>query len=393
MFLYLLTRFGAGIMSYGGSIQMGVSVMKTFNSLDQDKNNLLSAEEIKEWVEALDIDFASLDADSSGEISEPEFKGSVFPMAEDENSSVTVEGNRALGTLDSVQWHFDMLGEKQVNMSGHGGGILLLSISSSRSKSSLVMLSGSYVVKNVAGVGGGIAHANALEPGQTAAQTPVTGHMLAAGDVVIAGNTAVMNENSFNMKSLVQEFMIEGGDERVPWGDGGGLWSLDFKATLLSGVSFRDNHAHYGGGICLKRSSTVLISRAIFSGNTAESNGGALSAFQGSTITAEGSHFAQNSAGVYGGAIASEVDSSAMLRLCTLQSNSAQNGGGLVSLEGSRMTIERCRALDNTAEVDGGGKQNGKAPDVGIVMTYDIDMSKMQVHWLQGNRPSTSGLP
>ena len=51
-------------MSYGGSIQMGVSVMKTFNSLDQDRNNLLCAEEIKEWVEALDIDFASLDADS-----------------------------------------------------------------------------------------------------------------------------------------------------------------------------------------------------------------------------------------------------------------------------------------------------------------------------------------
>lgn len=360
-------------MAYGGSVQMGASVIGTFQALDEDQNDHLSEAEIQDWLAALDINYASLDADGSGGISADEFSSSVFPITEDANANVTLEGNRALGVLDSAQWHFDILGERRVNMSGHGGGILLLSILTYKRKASLVMLSGTHIVNNAAGVGGGIAHACAQDPGQSTQQDPIIGRMVAAGDVVVAENTAVMNDGAYNMKSLIQDFKIEGGDSRVPWGDGGGLWSLDFKAWLLSGVSFRDNHANFGGAVCLRRNSALLLSRATFSGNSAESNGGALSAFQGSVITAEGARFAGNSAGVYGGAIATEVDSNAILRICILHSNSAHDGGGLVGLEESQVSIERCRAVGNIAKVEGGGKHICKAPDILSQMNDERD--------------------
>jgi predicted outer membrane repeat protein len=194
------------------------------------------------------------------------------------------------------------------------------------------------------------------DPGVQVAIKTLPGYMLAAGDVSIAGNIAVAYEDAINMKSLVQTFKIEGGDTRKPWGDGGGMWSIDdFKATLLAGVTFQGNRANHGGAVCLRSSSTLSVSYSTFSGNTAENNGGALSAFEGSVIAAGDSMFSLNSAGAYGGAIAAEEYSSAAVRHCTLRQNSASYGGGLASLEQSQMALEHCRAVDNTANVDGGG--------------------------------------
>ena len=280
------------------------------------------------------------------------------------DTRVEIKNNRASGTLGiSPAGWIEKLGHASfefntVNVSGHGGGILLYSTTKSGhsrdASSELVLLSGTSIQGNIAGLGGGIAMATEFPSGLVFSPS---GQVTAAGDVTLADNYAVLNDNAINMKVLLPTFTIDGGDFDTPWGDGGGIWALDSASvSLLSGIIIRGNHAQNGGAICLRRSSLLTTLAAQFDQNMASVNGGAISAVQDSIVSADSTRFFGNWANNSGGALAGELGSRVNLMNCVLQQNHAlSSGGGLASADDASISLISCNVVGNTAQNDGGG--------------------------------------
>ena len=299
--------------------------------------------------------------------------GSSVKMGASSNDlRVVIRDNRALGDLDISRSDWikkipQILASKstRVFFAGQGGGILVLSTTDLNNpglhwKAHLKILGGVSIMDNVAGNGGGVALATAM---------PVYEHspksvMIASGDVLIAGNTAVRDEFRMNHKVVLSSFKIAGGEAGVPFGDGGGVWALDSSTvSLMDGVVVRGNHAeNTGGGACVHLSASMVMNGAMFVGNNAVGDGGAVSVLLGvvgfhraSSVVAQRAKFSHNTAGGSGGAIATDFDSAVTLQDCVLEQNSASSGGGLASMVDSSISLMACHVSSNQARKDGGG--------------------------------------
>jgi len=133
-------------------------------------------------------------------------------------------------------------------------------------------------------------------------------------------------------------------------GDFGG--AIDSAGTLtISNSTFSGNSAQTAGGAIVNRGGTLTISTSTFSGNSAPSGGGAIANLDG-TLTISNSTFSDNSSGG-GGAIFN--GGTLTISNSTFTGNSAQFGGAINNFGGT-LTISNSTFSGNSAtNGDGGG--------------------------------------
>ena len=163
---------------------------------------------------------------------------------------------------------------------------------------------------------------------------------------------------------------------------GGGAILNRGELTIRGGsVSF--NHAGFGGAIYHAAiSSTLTITGASFSYNTAETAGGALYLHGPATLAEVAVQ--NNEAAVAGGGI---LHSSAPLGLrdSTVRLNRADQGGGLAvyaATNSSSVVVAGSTFISNTAVVAGGGLLN--VADNGYTATMDVDTSVLSWNVVTG---------
>jgi len=123
-------------------------------------------------------------------------------------------------------------------------------------------------------------------------------------------------------------------------GVGAGIYATNTKLTL-DDVAFINNSATYGGAICTYYTD-LNITNAIFEGNTAETDGGAIWNYGSSKkVTGEefsitNTEFVNNTAQISGGAIyLKSTANPATIDSSTFESNSAVYGGALYQISGN----------------------------------------------------------
>lgn len=156
------------------------------------------------------------------------------------------------------------------------------------------------------------------------------------------GDTLTLNSVNF----------VNGGGRSSAAANGGAIYNQGAILTV-NGGTFSDNHSdEYGGAIYTDSSgSSITVSNAYFTGNTAE-YGGAIENGDSSTATISNSTFSRNSAlgGHYGGAI--ENDGSANVTASLFLGNTARYGGGIEN--GGDLTTA-ANTLDGNFAYEGGG--------------------------------------
>ncbi len=139
---------------------------------------------------------------------------------------------------------------------------------------------------------------------------------------------------------------------------GGALYFTGGKGTL-SNVTFENNASTVknGGAICAYSESNVELENAIFRGNSAANNGGAIYVNK-SELKVNGATFTENeSSGVeYGGGALYFTGSKGTLSEVTFENNSSNsmNGGAICAYSNSTLEIEVATFNGNTAKESGG---------------------------------------
>ncbi|MEI6270852.1 MAG: hypothetical protein WCP38_00660 [Chloroflexota bacterium] len=145
------------------------------------------------------------------------------------------------------------------------------------------------------------------------------------------------------------------------WGDGGAIgigdeveadlhiWDSNFESNTASDV---------GGAIYFCGTNGVVdILRSEFVGNTADHEGGAVSAYNcgdlASELTVTDSTFRENSSAYWGGALSSGMDDS-ILSFNEFSSNSSRNGGALDLFGDESIELSRNTFRSNSASFMGG---------------------------------------
>jgi len=135
-------------------------------------------------------------------------------------------------------------------------------------------------------------------------------------------------------------------------GRGGGICCWDDSAPTISNSSFEENHAIQGGALYIF-DGLPLISNCLFTGNTCETNGGAVASWSVSDATFTNCDFTLNDAGSMGGAMFSSGNCDMILDDCTFWENNSYNGGALRLVYGSHYQITDCGFYDNTGSYGG----------------------------------------
>jgi uncharacterized repeat protein (TIGR01451 family) len=141
-------------------------------------------------------------------------------------------------------------------------------------------------------------------------------------------------------------------DNTAPSGDYGGAIYADTDSTVsLTGATFENNGAYYGGGIYDNSNHLMSISKSSFSSdNTGDDYGGAIATFGGTTggLNITSSTFTANSADD-GGAIYWESNTSVTVTHSTFNGNGMEYGGAIFDDGSSSMTLDYDSFLNNTA--------------------------------------------
>ena len=133
--------------------------------------------------------------------------------------------------------------------------------------------------------------------------------------------------------------------------NGGGLYLHQNAILNLSLNTFNDNSASFGGALAIRRS-IIKLTNNNFTGNIAQSYGGAIFCFSDSTLEVLRSHRLKNNTAQYGGGIAA-LESQVMLAGDLLiANNSARFGGGLY-VDHSHVS-GYANFTNNSANEDGG---------------------------------------
>ncbi len=150
---------------------------------------------------------------------------------------------------------------------------------------------------------------------------------------------------------------------------GGAIFAQQRFSIETDGCIFENNTASYGGAISAglkkaKDASPIAIRSTVFTGNSAETDGGALYITTNCVFSAEDCRFEWNSALYGGGASLAGLTRSISLTGCAFFDNAAQaNGGGLYMTSCAGSLLTGCAFTKNTA-FSGGGAAVNKNTDI-----------------------------
>ncbi len=138
-------------------------------------------------------------------------------------------------------------------------------------------------------------------------------------------------------------------------GNGGGMCNWISCWPKLTNCMFVHNAANSNGGGMNNEESSPHLRDCAFSGNMAGENGGAMAINNGSSPTLTNCTFSENSADSHGGAMEIWSDSSPTLTDCTFTGNSTLTvGGGIDIGDNSNPTLTNCTFNANSANSGGG---------------------------------------
>lgn len=128
--------------------------------------------------------------------------------------------------------------------------------------------------------------------------------------------------------------------------------------VTVSGLSFVDGNAGFGGAVAVSGAGTVLnIEQSQFLNNTAGSTGGAIDN-NGATLNIISSTLSGNQVGTFGGAINNAGGGFLMIRNSTLSGNQAGADGGAITNLGGTEDIANSTVINNFADNFAGGLGN-----------------------------------
>lgn len=130
------------------------------------------------------------------------------------------------------------------------------------------------------------------------------------------------------------------------WG-GPAVYVLDGCFASLVNTRVTGNSAN-SGTIYLSANSALAITGGVFSDNSAEATGGAISLYSAALI-ASSCTFQGNVAGSYGGAIYGTSSSALSLTGCSFIGNSASSGGGAIYSAGGEVILDGCSSMHNSS--------------------------------------------
>ncbi len=164
-------------------------------------------------------------------------------------------------------------------------------------------------------------------------------------------------------------------DNTAPSGEYGGAIYADTASTVsLTGATFENNGAYYGGAIFDSSNNLMSISKSSFSSDsTGDEYGGAISSsFDDSTggLDVDSSTFTSNNA-YYGGAIYWEASSAVSVTHSTFNANSNSYGGAIYDDESSSMTLDYDSFLDNSS-YEGGALYLDASSTTAYTLDHDL---------------------
>lgn len=145
----------------------------------------------------------------------------------------------------------------------------------------------------------------------------------------------IFNKN-VDQTTVLDGFVITGGNETLQTGNYGGGMHNDNSSPTVSNCTFRGNYAYRGGGMANEASSPTL-SACIFSDNTSFRGGG-----------------------IY------NHSSSPILTNCSMLGNSASDGGGMYNYSCSHIKVADCIFSGNTSSNDGAGMYNALSASLSL---------------------------
>lgn len=227
---------------------------------------------------------------------------------------------------------------------------------------------GTLIADNsTAGRGGGIyasAYGSASTSGVTVRNSTISGN--SAGD--LGGGISAGTSTSI----VVERSNI---DDNIATNRGGGIYASGFGTPFGASVTIRDNSnvrnnravTALGGGVSLGSRTVTLIDQSVFSGNIAETRGGAIYAASfgaavGPQLTITGGSLLNNRANqAQGGAIAQGINVTTTINGTQIRDNiAATRGGGIFAsafgdVTGTRLTLNNSTVSGNTATAELGG--------------------------------------
>jgi predicted outer membrane repeat protein len=123
------------------------------------------------------------------------------------------------------------------------------------------------------------------------------------------------------------------------------------ESVTISGLTLSGAHASVGAGIC-DNGSTLNVDNCLFTGNAADTAGGAIYVGLNSACTIDGSTIANNTAGFEGGGVDGNILSTVTVINSTFASNQGADGGAIYSF--SSIAIAGSTFADNSASQSGG---------------------------------------
>ena len=177
------------------------------------------------------------------------------------------------------------------------------------------------------------------------------------------GETAQTVIEGFTITNCFASWYDWDGDKEVDYWEffGGGMWNRNGSSPTVINCRFLFNYAEYGGGICnfdeeYSANEPTLID-CHFEGNTAGQGVGGGVYNNSSSPPMTGCSFVDNIAG-YGGGVLNAYDSNPLMTGCTFTGNTASADAGGVYNDSSMPTMINCTFTRNTAADDGGAVFN-----------------------------------
>ena len=198
------------------------------------------------------------------------------------------------------------------------------------------------------------------------------------GDIIkIASGTYSGNGNSGVYIQKLLTFEKYGDGEAIFAGNGQStIWSVGVNSTNISGLTFKNGHAYWGGAICFMKGVSNSVINATFINNTGKEYGGAIYIHESVSNLTLNSTFINNTASIHGGGIfikgvADNLNVYGEFR----NNNAADRNGGAISVGGqlSNSTIN-AKFINNTAGY-GGAIAGAKVSNSVINSTFENNVA------------------
>ncbi len=231
---------------------------------------------------------------------------------------------------------------------GSGSGPV---VTCANGESSSTVLSGFTITGGSAINGGGMYISNSSSPTITNCVFIYNSAINSGGGMFVYDSEPSISNCSFVFNSVSGSGVLPGG---------GGMCVRTSSSASITDCIFIGNSAKYsGGGIFIEWSSFVSITNCVFRDNSAtgqpngpndlEGKGAGILLFEGSTATIIDSVFTGNSAESEAGAVLVANRCNVSATNCVFTGNSAANGGAIVSKPEGTLTLLHCSLSGNSA--------------------------------------------